>query len=203
MSKSTQPLVEIPAEIAHLRTRTSKVNGLTFKVPQGIVRLDIEKGYAGTHGWQVRPPKYSGGASKFFRDVGELRHVGPTESLRMAIDYLAKNPPAPHVRRYPNAKPSNSTGIPGVRLVLMKKKYRNLLEVYIEASNIEKGKSSRRFYCGTENTTTQERVEVAIEKALQFREEARIGLLNHRQKIINSTVRETSQFTPGQQLTSR
>lgn len=188
MTGNKKMLVEIPPELVHVKLRWVKVGVLSFLVPQGIVRLDIEKGCSGTHGWQVRPPVHRGGRSKFFRDVGERCVAGPIASLRRAVAYLAENPPGPHVRRYPNARPSVTTGIRGVRLVIQAKKHRKAREVYIEATGVEKGKSGKRFYCGTDDTVTHERLCQAIEKAVAFRESARQLLLERRARDMNAAI---------------
>lgn len=186
--------VKIPEEISYLKTRQTTALGKVFTVPRGIVRIDIDEQGWGTHGWQVRPPKYQENQkSKFFSDRVDLSDKGPADSLRRALLYMAQNPPTPHVRQYPNNTSKNcgnsvSTGFHGIRLVLRKHKNRNFQEVFVEASNIEKSKASKRFYCGTLNTATEERVAAALCRAVEFREQMKNDLLARRKAQANQAL---------------
>lgn len=186
--------VNIPEEISHLKTRQTTARGKVFTVPQGIVRIDIDEQGWGTHGWQVRPPKYQENQkSKFFSDRVDLSDKGPADSLRRALVYMVQHPPRPHVRQYPNNTSKDcgnsvSTGLHGIRLILKKQKNRNIQEVYVEASNIEKSKASKRFYCGTLNTATEERVAVALTRAIEVREQMKNDLLARRKAQANQAL---------------
>lgn len=61
-------------------------------------------------------------------------------------------------------------GMVGVRLVKHKKKNRHAVELYAEAIHPLRGISSKRFYIGTDKTSTPERVQAGLQKALLFRE---------------------------------
>lgn len=199
--------VKIPEEISHLKTRQAIARGKIFQVPQGIVRIDIfEKGW-GTHGWQVRPPKYhEDQRTKLFSDRVDFSDKGPAHSLRRALAYMAQNPPTPHVRQYPGksevtAQPeklstgatSIASGFHGIRLVLKHRKNRSFQEIYVEASNIEKGKASKRFYCGTLETATEDRVAAALSKALEARQRMKTELLQIRQAQANKSLERALQ----------
>lgn len=137
-------------------------------VPRHIVRIDSEDlESTGTHGWQVRYQK----PSKFFSDtIGDIRRL-PEESLREAITYLAGiyRGPKSQIKVDPAARKVNEIQEVGIRLVRRAKKSRSVAEIYVEASNPEHGKASKRFYVGTENTVTPEKVEAKLIEARTYR----------------------------------
>ena len=181
--------VSIPLELSYLKTRRVVAKGIEFIVPQGIVRIDQDSKISGTHGWQVRRPKHCAGPSKFFSDTVRRVDQGPAASLKRALDYLVKNPPPAHVREYPQSTRAGiPTGVPGVRVVLSLRKTRNIAEVLVEASSLEKGKAGRRFYCGTMGTITEERLRVGIEKAIKARQQMQRSLLARRKREIGEAL---------------
>ena len=159
--------------------------GIEFIVPQGIVRIDQDSKISGTHGWQVRRPKHCTGPSKFFSDTVLRVDQGPADSLKRALEYLVKNPPPAYVREYPQSTRADiPTGVPGIRVILTTKKARNIAEIYVEASALEKSKAGRRFYCGTMTTITEERLRKGIEKAIEARKQMQRILLARREREI-------------------
>lgn len=138
-------------------------------VPRHIVRVDCgDVETTGTHGWQVRYQK----PSKFFSDVsgGIRRH--PKESLAEATSYLAGiyRGTTSQIKKYPAKRKTNEIQEVGLRLIKRLNKRRKITEIYIEVSNLVKGKSSKRFYVGTENTATQDRISAKLIIARAYRE---------------------------------
>lgn len=180
--------VSIPVELSYVKTRRVLARGQAFTVPQGIVRIDIQKGRVGTRGWQFRPQKFIDKPSKFFSDSLEEHDYGAADSLFRALDYMRQNPPSVQVRKYPNNRASIPTGFHGIRVCVKQRRDRKFKEVYVEASNIEKGKASRRFYCGTDTTTNADRVAAGIEKAMKARLIMEQQLLERREREVKEAL---------------
>ncbi|MES2207269.1 MAG: hypothetical protein V4525_10820 [Pseudomonadota bacterium] len=156
--------IAFPEKLEKLKVREVQVEGSgVLNVPTHVTRIDIEK--TNTHGWQVRFEK----PSTFFSDTA---YGGAVESLQEAISFLASIYYPKLVKR-PTVENKNKKiplGIRGVRLVKMKKKNRNTEELYAEAIPMRRGMSAKRFYIGTSNTATPERMEEAISKAKKCRQ---------------------------------
>ena len=120
-----------------------------------------------THGWQVQYRK----PWKFFSDTRSLTHT-PASALEDAIQYLASlwNGPPSRLRAAENATKKGGTGVAGVRIVIEEKRNRNAKQIYVEAYSPWHGQSSRRFYVGTENTVSDDRLMAALEKAILHRD---------------------------------
>lgn len=199
--------VSIPVELSYVKTREVLARNQHFTVPQGIVRIDIEKGKRGTRGWQVRPQKFIERPSKFFSDSLDGHDYGPADSLFRALEYLRRNPPGVQVRKYPNNRAAMPTGFHGIRVCVKQRRDRKFKEVYVEASNIERGKASRRFYCGTDVTTNEDRVAAGIEKALKARLLMEHQLLERREHEVKEAlhkakVRDLALYNASSQATS-
>jgi hypothetical protein len=138
---------------------------ITFKVPRYVIRVDVDDpGKAGTHGWQVRYDK----PSKFFSDPTKRRGIrSPKDSLGEATDYLVSiyRGPRSKIRDTPTKRKASPIAEAGIRLVIKQHKGKASKETYVEAVPPTRGASSKRFYVGTENTTTPERLVAAIKKA--------------------------------------
>lgn len=137
----------------------------TFKVPQYIIRVDIDDpGKAGTHGWQVRYAK----PSTFFGDHVTRKGLrSPKESLAEAKRHLAsvyRGPPN-RIRNTPTKRKTSPIAEAGIRLVTRQPKGKNFTETYVEATPPTKGMRTKKFYVGTSNTATEERLTAAIAKA--------------------------------------
>lgn len=142
-------------------------------VPRNIYRIDSATRQrkkngkwttGGWHGWQVRWSAGPGHPSskkvtKFFSDS---RHGGVLPALDAA---------AAHLESCYAGKRSQCRTDAGIRVVHILNK-RDFEEVYVEASHPEYGRSPRRFYVGTANTATEERLQMQIQKARIYREDA-------------------------------
>lgn len=152
------------------RSVTVKPWAKVFLVPRHIVRIDIdEPGKVGTHGWQVRYRKQT----KLFSDAKGYIRKNLSESLLDATNHLASI--------YKGRKSQTKTESPvrkeneikevGIRLIRRKHSSKNFEETYIEVSAIEKGKAPKRFYVGTSNTVTPERISEKLIEAKAHRKQ--------------------------------
>lgn len=132
-------------------------------VPKHIIRLDIdEAGKAGTHGWQVRHER----PWRFFNDKGRP----PAQSLQEAVQHLAETYAGPKLKqRKVMGKKNKGLLEQGIRLVKRVKKGRSVAELWVEASPPSKHFSPVRIYAGTENTTSEVRLEMAKLEARKAR----------------------------------
>ena len=161
-----------------IRTRRYFLKGWGwFDVPRYIVRLDHtnEHGHLKSAGWQVRyerPSKYFSDSDACPGSEGRMKRGSPKESLQRARAYLATiyRGERPPLRIGDKANKKHRTGVAGMRYVRKRHHQRNLWEYYVEVSHMPGIRSSpRRFYIGTENTFTQERLEIAWQRAYAFR----------------------------------
>lgn len=141
-----------------------------FKAPRHVVRIDVnEPGKAGTHGWQVR---YGPRPWRFFGDSRGANLRSPHQSLAEARRHLTEiyDGPQPRVRTTVTRRKRNPPDEPGIRLVEKPRRGGGMVEVYVEAVPPSRAFSPRRFYVGTKNTLTPERMELAKAKARLARE---------------------------------
>jgi len=146
-------------------------NGMEFDVPRHIVRIDIV-GAKTTRGWQVRYGK----PWKFFSDHS-ANGTGAQQALLNSVEELNKRIatlPAPTgIRHKISANKSSSlpTGISGPFQRL--RKGRNTPSHYLQVTlPIHGGKSKNtQVYIGSENTLTEERIQLAISKSVALRQE--------------------------------
>lgn len=144
-----------------------------------ITRLDIEPKPGSkrqTHGWQVRYQK----KTKYFGD----NNGSPRDSLDKAEAYLKSiyQGYTPMLRGMEGPHKRLKLDIPGVRVTTLKKSAHRLangekrtsgvLQVYVEANHPFKGIKSQRFYVGTTETCTDEKMEQCMQKAIAFRKAA-------------------------------
>lgn len=141
-----------------------------FVIPMHIVRIDIDSfGRAGTHGWQVR---YRG-RSKFFSDrsYGQRRLGSPRMALDAATQYLIsiyRGPSLGFMTKQREFKADKSLGA-GLRIASKISRRKKVREFFVEASALSEKFGPKRFYFGTENTVTEEKKLVAVEKANAYR----------------------------------
>lgn len=126
-----------------------------------------------THGWQVRYQR----TSKYFGDGGE----SPLESLLRAEHHLRSiySGSVSVLNEVESVNKRYKLDIPGVRVTQLKKsKYTlsngerrdsNITLVYVESQNPFSGGKSQRFYVGTTNTATDEKMEECIRRAKEYR----------------------------------
>lgn len=148
--------------------RVAVPNWGEVSVPRHIVRIDIdEPGYAGTHGWQVRYP--SGGRSTFFSDG----KANPKTRLRDAINYLASiwQGQTPRLHSKELSRKKVKTGMAGVALNFSLRANRRVREIYVVVTPTQRGSKPRKFYVGTTNTVTKERLAAAFAKAAKLRQQ--------------------------------
>ncbi|MDD2723294.1 MAG: hypothetical protein PHH59_04620 [Methylovulum sp.] len=143
---------------------------MEFDAPRHIVRIDII-GVKTTHGWQVRYGK----PWKFFSDHS-ANGTGAQQALVNAIDELNKRIatlPAPTgIRQKISTNKSSSlpSGISGPFQRL--RKGRNTPSHYLQVTlPIHGGKSKNtQVYIGSENTLTEERIQLAVLKSVALRQ---------------------------------
>lgn len=152
-----------------LRVRTVVIfSGQTFKVPQGVQRIDSKS----THGWQVR---YDG--TKMFSDHSS-DGSGARAALRLATQELlarmTANPmPAPLERARRADKGSTlPAGISGP--ILRERAGRHTRTVSLSVLLPRYGQAARvkSLYVGTEGTTTKQRLHAAVKRAVALRDQA-------------------------------
>lgn len=154
-----------PPELHDLKRRIVEVPEWgSYEVCEYVARVDIDRGRVGTHGWQIR---YQG-QSQYFSDSLRDQPGTPRSSLDKALAGLAAiyQGPQPTVVSRGNTK----SGMPaGLRLLQKRAPGKEVDEFHVEAIHPVRAKESRRFYCGTENTITEERFDKACEEALACR----------------------------------
>ncbi len=161
--------MNLPADFPH---RRCVVPGwaTSYRVPRYISRVDIdEQGLAGTHGWQVR---YDREHSKFFSDSTHGKRHTPRASLDGAIEYLAGiyRGPRSRLRRTPTCR--KTPGLiqdHGIRMVEMIVRKDKVPQYYVEVMAPTRRFNPKRYYVGTVNTITPERIERALVKARKQR----------------------------------
>jgi hypothetical protein len=152
-----------------MKTRTVKIfTGQIFEVPQHIVRLD----QAGTHGWQVRYGEWS-----YIADHSK-DGSGAEKALEAAIVELKKriaNLPAPTRLRTVPLKNNTSDmplGISGPVPRLRKGRRIPYYSFQVSVPVPYGSATNTSVYIGTETTITDERIAIALEKAIQIRDKA-------------------------------
>jgi len=133
------------------------------------VRIDVDDpGKAGTHGWQVR---FGPRPWKLFSDAKAGKRRTPRVSLKEAVQYLTGiyTGPPPLVRSTPTPRKRNPIQEAGLRLVERTRKGRNVVEIWVEAVSPTREIAPRRYYAGTQNSVTPEKMELAIENARRAR----------------------------------
>lgn len=166
---SNKALVNLPKNHPY-RMVTVKPWAVAFKVPTHIVRIDIDKhGEAGTHGWQVRYRK----KTKLFSDSNRKTRKQLIESLQDAVEYLDSiyKGRSVQLKTKPAARKNNEIMDVGIRLVKRVKKSKNITEISIEVGAIKRADSPKRFYVGTENTITPEKLQSKLVEARAHREQ--------------------------------
>ncbi|MCI4431698.1 MAG: hypothetical protein JHC40_21320 [Burkholderiales bacterium] len=144
-------------------------NGKTFRVPEHIQRIDHES----THGWQLRYGKRSKMFSDFTPDgKGAKAALALAEAeLLIRIDKL----PAPSRLRRDVAVNKGSdlpVGVSGP--IARQREGRNFAEYSFGVTIPRFGTkpTNRNVYIGTESTYSEERVEIALAKAIELRNKA-------------------------------
>lgn len=142
--------------------------GKRFKVPQGIQRID----HRATHGWQLRY-----GGTKLYSD-----HTpdgsGAKQSLELATQELlkriAKLPAPSKLQQRPNENKTSGlpVGISGP--IVRMRSGAQVRDCSLAVSIPVYGTAAKRksVYIGTENTYTEERYRIALDKAIQMRQQA-------------------------------
>ncbi len=159
-----------------MKYRDSSIfTGVTFQVPEHIVRIDIfpTETNSATHGWQVRY-----GETAFFSD-STSDGSGASESLSEATHELIKrihSINAPTGLRSNNCKFKQSdlpTGISGP-LSRIDRRRPTLVQYNFGVSIPRFGKklTTKSVYIGTENTVTDEKTDIALAKAIAIRNQA-------------------------------
>lgn len=149
-----------------MKTRNvTLANGESFKVPQGIQRLDSK----GTRGWQVR---YQG--TKYFPD-GE---PGPKKALEAATRELLRRIatlPAPVVlKRGPSAHKRSGlpAGISGPILQTKSDSGEQSAVLSVLLPRFGRVNQIKQIYIGTPNTYTKARYRAALAQAVDLRAES-------------------------------
>jgi hypothetical protein len=153
-------------EIVLLPKRECDVPGYgRILVVQHVVRCDSYSNGSHTHGWQVR---YGPRPWRFFSDHGESARL----SLHHAMEHLASIYAGPKLglKTAEMARKREPTGHVGVRVVLAPKHAdKNVIQTYVEAQHPRTSNRPKRWYCGTQNTVTHERIAAGIAKAAAWR----------------------------------
>lgn len=143
-------------------------SGDTFRVPQGIQRID----HRSTHGWQLRY-----GGTKLFSD-GSPDGSGAALALEKASKELLKriaSLPAPS-RLQSGPSQNKSSGLPpGISgPVVRLRRGGRVRDCSLTVLIPQFGQKPlrRTIYIGTENTYTQERYEAALQRAVAMRDAA-------------------------------
>lgn len=147
------------------------IDGNEYTVPTHVNRVDCEK----AKGWQIRRiRKYQPKLDKFIPD---RKFHDEQSSLNMAVEvlriHLKSIQPMDVIPFAVNdaKKGVNKTGYPGVRLDWDKRKGKKYYELSIEVTIGKYDPTTyKAFYVGTENTITQERLESALNEAIEWRE---------------------------------
>jgi hypothetical protein len=143
--------------------------GKRFEVPQGIQRIDTQA----THGWQLR----YGGTRLFSDGVDDPKggaKAALAEATRELLHRIARLPAPSLLQRQPNVNKTSDlpVGISGpiVRKRPGAKVYESNLSVLLPRVN---GPAKRAtVYIGNENTYTEERFQLALEKCIAMRDAA-------------------------------
>lgn len=145
-------------------------NGMEFDVPSHIVRIDI-MGVKTTHGWQVRYGK----PWKFFSDHtangtgAELALSNAIAELKRRIATLT----APTGIRRQTAQRKSSDLPAGISGPIQRlHKGRNIPSYYFQVTLPIHGEKSKNalVYVASENTLTEERIQLALLKSMALRE---------------------------------
>lgn len=156
--------------ILDLPLRETSVPGYgVIRVPRYIVRIDIDDGGAGTHGWQVRYAR----PWRLISDTQRGKPRSPKTSLRDAKEYLATifTGVKPRHRTIEDSRKRERTGMPGVRIVRRVHRGRNVAEVLIRVDAPQRSGGRKTIYVGTDNTVTKKRLAEAIRQAKEIRAE--------------------------------
>lgn len=143
-------------------------SGKTFRVPECIQRLDN----GSTHGWQLRY-----GRSKLFSDHTD-DGKGAKAALALAeaelLRRIDKLPAPSGLRRDVNANKSNDMPVGVSGPIARLRAGRNITEYAFGVTIPRFGTkpTNRSVYIGTETTYSDERVELALAKAIELRSKA-------------------------------
>ena len=146
-------------------------SSMEFEVPQGIQRID----HRATHGWQLR---YAG--TKLYSDHSN-DGSGAAASLAKATKELLKriaSAPAPSLlQRGPSANKSSGlpAGITGPVVRVRRGGKTRDCSLMVLIPRFGEKPRRRTIYIGTENTYTIERYELALQKAVEMRQEAELA----------------------------
>jgi len=143
-------------------------NGQTFKVPQGIQRID----HLATHGWQLR---YCG--TKMFSDHsadGSGAAAALDRATRELLRRIATLQAPTTLQRAPSQNKTSDLppGISGP--IVRQRSGSRVKEASLSVLIPRHGEKPlrRTLYIGTENTYTLEKYEAALARAIQMRQEA-------------------------------
>ncbi len=147
------------------------INGTEYVVPTHVNRVDCEK----AKGWQIRRiRKYQPKLDKFIPD---RKFDCEQASLNMAVEVLRihlKNIQPMDIIPFAvkdSKKGLNKTGYPGVRLDWDRRKGKKYYELSVEVTIGKYDPTTyKAFYVGTENTITQDRLDLAMQEAIAWRE---------------------------------
>ncbi len=145
-------------------------SGTTFRVPEGIVRLDTDS----THGWQLR---YGNGKTEMFSDHSS-DGSGAGRALKLAkaaLHQRIQKLPAPTgLMTQPRAFKSSDlpVGISGPAERIRSGRNTAYYTFQVSVPRPDVGSTTRTVYIGTANTFTPEREAQALEKAIAMRDAA-------------------------------
>ncbi len=151
-----------------MKTRPVAIfSGHQFSVPQGIQRIDTKS----THGWQVR---YHG--TKMFSDhtpdgSGAAAALG--RAIRELIDRISRLPAPVTLQERPSANKASELPA-GISGPIVRQRGENVRTANFSVLVPRFGDKPRcrTVYIGNENTYTPERYQVALERAIEIRQEA-------------------------------
>ena len=157
-------------------TRKMVIDGSTYDVPKYISRQKISKelksGHKDYFGWRVAYNK----THMFFSDKKDTLNALTLASQYLALIYIG-NVRKTTLNRSIDGKRKKFVEISGVRIELQLGITVHIdpvgkgTGIYITAATPTHKTSSKRFYVGTKNTITKERVAEAMPKAIAAREE--------------------------------
>ena len=161
-----------------MKLRTVKIfSGLQFQVPEHIQRIDTRN----THGWQLRYGRAAEEPTKMFSDFTN-DGSGAEQALELAIAELNTRIgqiSAPSGLRFnPNSNKTSDlpAGVSGPTLRSANKPGRTPYYSYqVSVPRFGKSSTTKSFYIGTVNTADEKRSDVALLRAIEFRDAAAIS----------------------------
>lgn len=143
--------------------------GKTFKVPEGIQRIDTRY----THGWQLR----YGGSTKMFSDFsndGSGAKVALEKACKELLKRIEKIPAPTGLQQKPTVTKTSDlpVGISGP--IYRQRQGNRVREANLSVSIPRYGQppARRSVYIGNDNTYTEERFVAALQKAIEMRTKA-------------------------------